>query len=217
MAKESGLKEVPCIVRKVNNPSERLEIQLIENLQRNDMSFRETIDGINRLIYEPNYLNSKRKGERYSGIKKIAKIIGRSETWISQLLSLDKNAPNWLKQEIDIGKTSISKALKIMRDMDMKKIPKEKIKKVNQVKDILNKDIKKLSGDIEKIMNKIELQYIKNNPNNINQIKTIIIEAKEENLKQWQKLEKKMDYWERQYQFTLKDVKEMMVEGHRHD
>jgi len=194
MAKKVELKEVPCIIKKGLSSTEKLELQMIENLQRNDMNFNEIVKGIKRLSSDPNYLKSKRKGERYKGLKEIAKTIGMSETWISQLLSLDKNAPLWLKQEINNGKTSISKALKIIREIDMGRKPKENIKKVEQIKDILERDIMKLSSGI----NKINLDLINNSPTNIKQIKTAVSIIKNKNLKDWNKLEKKVDYWSKQ-------------------
>jgi ParB family chromosome partitioning protein len=73
---EVGLGEVPCIVREAND-AEVMEIALVENLQRKDLSPFEEADGLRTLAEAYGYTH-----------EKMAEKLGKSRTSITETLSL---------------------------------------------------------------------------------------------------------------------------------
>jgi ParB family transcriptional regulator, chromosome partitioning protein len=75
-ATEAGLAEVPCIVRETSD-AETMELALIENLQRKDLSAFEEADGLKTLAENFGYTH-----------EQMADRIGKSRTSITEVLSL---------------------------------------------------------------------------------------------------------------------------------
>jgi ParB family transcriptional regulator, chromosome partitioning protein len=75
-ATEVGLAEIPCIVRDTDD-AEMMEIALVENLQRKDLSAFEEADGLKVLAETYGYTH-----------ERMAEKIGRSRTSITETLSL---------------------------------------------------------------------------------------------------------------------------------
>jgi ParB family chromosome partitioning protein len=75
-ASELGLAEIPCIVRDTSD-AEMMELALIENLQRKDLSAFEEADGLKVLAETYGYTH-----------ERMAEKIGRSRTSITETLSL---------------------------------------------------------------------------------------------------------------------------------
>jgi len=75
-AVEAGLAEIPCIVRDTSD-AETMEIALIENLQRKDLSAFEEADGLKTLAESYGYTH-----------EKMAERLGKSRTSITETLSL---------------------------------------------------------------------------------------------------------------------------------
>jgi len=75
-AVEAGLAEIPCIVRE-SSDAETMEIALIENLQRKDLSAFEEADGLKTLAESYGYTH-----------EKMAERLGKSRTSITETLSL---------------------------------------------------------------------------------------------------------------------------------
>jgi ParB family chromosome partitioning protein len=73
---EAGLGEIPCIVRETSD-SETMEIALIENLQRKDLSPFEEADGLKTLAESYGYTH-----------EAMAERLGKSRTSITEILSL---------------------------------------------------------------------------------------------------------------------------------
>jgi ParB family chromosome partitioning protein len=73
---EAGLAEIPCIVRD-SSDAETMEIALIENLQRKDLSAFEEADGLKTLAESYGYTH-----------EKMAERLGKSRTSITETLSL---------------------------------------------------------------------------------------------------------------------------------
>jgi ParB family chromosome partitioning protein len=71
-----GLAEVPCIELRVNN-QQALEIALIENLQRKDLTAFEEADGYRTLIAKYDYTH-----------EQVAKAVGRSRVTVTETLRL---------------------------------------------------------------------------------------------------------------------------------
>src|SRR3974390_42966 len=75
-SRAAGLREVPCI-EKMADDAETLEIALIENLQRKDLTPFEEADGLHRLAEQFDYTHDD-----------VAKKIGKSRSSVSETMSL---------------------------------------------------------------------------------------------------------------------------------
>lgn len=136
-AQIAGLTEVPSIIKKINN-HEALELALIENIQRIDLSLIEEATGYKRLIKEFSYTQDQ-----------IAKKIGKSRSHITnilRLLNLPQKVQNFLSQSaISMGhvraiinsinpeklaKKIISESLTVRQTEDL--VRDEKIEKVSK-------------------------------------------------------------------------------------
>jgi ParB family chromosome partitioning protein len=73
---EAGLDEIPCIVRETSD-AETMEIALIENLQRKDLTPFEEADGLKTLADTYSYTH-----------ERMAERLGKSRTSITEILSL---------------------------------------------------------------------------------------------------------------------------------
>lgn len=85
-AMEAGLAEIPCIVLDVND-AEVVEIALIENLQRKDLSPLEEADGYSTLQEKHGYTHDE-----------IARAVGKSRVTVTETLSLVR-LPSRVKDE----------------------------------------------------------------------------------------------------------------------
>lgn len=92
-AKMAGLEKVPVIIRTVND-QERLELALIENIQRADLSPLETAAGYHHLDVEFNLSH-----------EEIATRVGKSRTAVTNTLRLLK-LPDEVKEALASGKIS---------------------------------------------------------------------------------------------------------------
>ena len=72
----AGLKAIPAIVKKINN-HEALEMAIVENVQRSDLSVTEEANGYKQLIAEFSYTQ-----------EQIAKRVGKSRSHVTNLLRL---------------------------------------------------------------------------------------------------------------------------------
>jgi ParB family chromosome partitioning protein len=109
-ARAAGLREVPCIEKTVDE-AETLEIGLIENIQRKDLTPFEEADGLHRLATQFEYTH-----------EDIAKKIGRARSSVTETLSL-RNIPEVLRKKcIDHGIHSKSLLLQIARQPTEKKM-----------------------------------------------------------------------------------------------
>jgi len=80
-AKLAGLKEVPANVRAISD-DEAIDIQIIENIQRQDINSMEEAEGFKYLIENKKY-----------EVKSIAEKIGKSESYVRLKLQLNKLIP----------------------------------------------------------------------------------------------------------------------------
>jgi ParB family chromosome partitioning protein len=78
-SQEAGLTSVPCVVREQLDPLQILVIQLTENLQREDPRPLEVAASLSRLEDE---------GEFGLSRSEIARLLGRSPSWVTNMLSL---------------------------------------------------------------------------------------------------------------------------------
>jgi ParB family chromosome partitioning protein len=109
-ARAAGLREIPCIEKNVDD-AETLEIALIENIQRKDLTPFEEADGLNRLATQFEYTH-----------EDVARKIGRSRSSVSETLSL-RNIPESLRKKcVEHGVGSKSILLQIARQPTEKKM-----------------------------------------------------------------------------------------------
>ena len=109
-SRAAGLREVPCI-EKMADDAETLEIALVENIQRKDLTPFEEADGLYRLAEQFDYTHDD-----------VAKKIGRARSSVSETLTL-RNIPEGLKKKcIEQGLLSKSLLLQIAKQPTEKKM-----------------------------------------------------------------------------------------------
>ncbi|HYL62382.1 MAG TPA: ParB/RepB/Spo0J family partition protein [Candidatus Methylomirabilis sp.] len=109
-SRAAGLREIPCI-EKMADDAETLEIALIENIQRKDLTPFEEADGLHRLATQFEYTH-----------EDVAKKIGRARSSVTETLSL-RNIPDALRRKcIEHGIISKSLLLQIARQPTEKKM-----------------------------------------------------------------------------------------------
>ncbi len=109
-ARAAGLREIPCI-EKTADDAETLEIGLIENIQRKDLTPFEEADGLHRLATHFEYTH-----------EDVARKIGRARSSVTETLSL-RNIPDSLRKKcIEQGIASKSLLLQIARQPTEKKM-----------------------------------------------------------------------------------------------
>jgi ParB family chromosome partitioning protein len=109
-SRAAGLREVPCI-EKTADDAETLEIGLIENIQRKDLTPFEEADGLHRLSTQFEYTH-----------EDVARKIGRARSSVTETLSL-RNIPESLRKKcIEHGILSKSLLLQIARQPTEKRM-----------------------------------------------------------------------------------------------
>ncbi len=109
-SRAAGLRELPCI-EKIADDAETLELALIENIQRKDLTPFEEADGLYRLASQFEYTH-----------EDVARKIGRARSSVTETLSL-RNIPETLRKKcIEKGLVSKSLLLQIARQPTEKKM-----------------------------------------------------------------------------------------------
>lgn len=98
----AGLKAVPVIIRQATSEKERLELALIENLQRSDLTPLETADAYRQLVEDFNLIH-----------EEIATRVGKDRSSVTNTLRLLK-LPVSAKQALNAGKISEGHARAIL-------------------------------------------------------------------------------------------------------
>jgi ParB family chromosome partitioning protein len=167
-AKIAGLEEIPCKVMKGLSKEQVLERQLIENFHRQNVNLGECIVELKQLLLS---CTRQKKCNADEGIKDLSERLGVNRQWLSDLLQMDKNAPQYVKKEVEKyyetkGEKGISasqaveiaKAPKIIQrdllDKAKAKVPSKEIRKERQQferKEITLKEIRKPFGRDEHI------------------------------------------------------------------
>lgn len=109
-SRAAGLRELPCI-EKIADDAETLELALIENLQRKDLTPFEEADGLQRLADHFDYTH-----------EDIARKIGRSRSSVTESMSLRLIPDGIRKRCLDRGIVSKSLLLQIARQPNEKKM-----------------------------------------------------------------------------------------------
>lgn len=118
-SKIAGLHELPCI-EKIADDAETLELALIENLQRKDLTAFEEADGLQRLADQFDYTHDD-----------IAKKIGRARSSVTETMSLRVIPDDVRKACIERGIISKSLLLQVARQPSEKKM-QEMVQKIVQ-------------------------------------------------------------------------------------
>ena len=109
-SRAAGLNELPCI-EKMADDAETLEIGLIENIQRKDLTPFEEADGLHRLATQFEYTH-----------EDVARKIGRARSSVTETLSL-RNIPEPLRRKcMEQGIMSKSLLLQVARQPTEKKM-----------------------------------------------------------------------------------------------
>src|SRR6201981_2298145 len=109
-SKAAGLHELPCI-EKIADDAETLELALIENLQRKDLTAFEEADGLYRLAAQFAYTH-----------EDIARKIAKARSSVTETLSL-RNIPEAIRRQcVEHGIVSKSVLLQIARQPNEKKM-----------------------------------------------------------------------------------------------
>jgi len=109
-ARAAGLRELPCI-EKIADDAETLELALIENIQRKDLTPFEEADGLHRLATQFEYTH-----------EDVAKKIGRARSSVTETLTL-RGIPESLRRKcMDRGVIAKSLLLQIARQPTEKKM-----------------------------------------------------------------------------------------------
>ena len=157
-AQLAGLEKVPAIIKNLSD-SETLEIALIENLQRENLSAIEEAEGLNRLMNEYEYTQ-----------EVIGKVIGKSRSYIANTLRL-LSLPEEIKQQVKENKLSAGHARALIGCENAVELANKIIKeglsvreaetlaanaKGINVKNLAPKEQKPVDRDLEKIMADLE-------------------------------------------------------------
>ncbi len=186
-AKIAGLDEVPVIVRKASE-ADRLELALIENIQRHDLNPIEEAFAYRRLVDEFDLTQ-----------EEVAGRVGKERSTVANIMRL-LQLPDYVKDDLSVGRISMGHArvllavddeqeLKELRDrivaqrlsvrqveQIVKQGKQQKAKKTDENKEVVKKPLpesycKTLSGDVSRILGtkskiiqngsrgKIEIEY----------------------------------------------------------
>lgn len=143
-AQMAELKEVPVVIRKDVTDQQALELALIENIQRKDLTAIEEAEGYQQLIKEFSYSQ-----------EELAKTVGKSRSHITNLLRLLK-LPDEIKALVNEEKLSMGHARALLNAPNAEKLAEKIVKKdlsVRQVEEIVRK---KLEGPAPKDPNAVK-------------------------------------------------------------
>jgi ParB family chromosome partitioning protein len=124
-AKMAGLTEIQVVVREINN-QQALELALIENIQRKDLSPLEEASGYQRLIEEFNYTQEALAGS-----------VGKSRSHVTNLLRL-LSLPKEVKEMLEKGQLTMGHARALLTAENPVELAREIIAKGLSVRQIEN-------------------------------------------------------------------------------
>ena len=130
-AVQVGLREVPVVVREVDD-AEVMELALVENLQRKDLTAFEEAEALHQLAQKCDYTH-----------EDMARKLGKSRTAITESLSLN-NMPDEVRNLCRLADiTSKSTLLQIVRQSDPKKMMALVQRLVNGGNGVTRQDVRK--------------------------------------------------------------------------
>ena len=105
---EAGLATIPALVEDIDDDT-ALEISIIENLQREDLSPLEEATMFDRMIHEHGY-----------SIRRLAEKLGKDKGYLENRLRL-ANAPEEIRELVSLRKDTVSHAYELLKVDDPKK------------------------------------------------------------------------------------------------
>src|SRR5215216_3636431 len=130
-AVQVGLREIPIVVREADD-AEVMELALVENLQRKDLTAFEEADALQQLAHRCDYTH-----------EDMARKLGKSRTAITESLSLN-NMPDEVRNLCRLADiTSKSTLLQIVRQSDPKKMLELVERLVNGGNGVTRQDVRK--------------------------------------------------------------------------
>ena len=168
-ARMAGLNKIPAIIKNMSD-QETLEIALIENLQRENLSAIEEAEGLNRLMREYQYTQDT-----------LGQTIGKSRSYIAnsvRLLTLPEDVQNLVRDDklsaghartlvglpnaSELAKTIVAKGLNVRQTEQMIADLKKK-KTTKPTPKITDFDLQKIMADLEKRLSlKVKINAGKN-------------------------------------------------------
>lgn len=142
-AKKACLEKVPAIVKQVTS-KESLELAIIENIQRQDLTTIEEAQGFHKLIDSFNYTH-----------EQLAKRIGKSRSYISNMLRM-LNLPDDVKELLNNKQISSGHARVLLTAKNPKHLAEEIISKglsVRQTEDLAKHDKRSFPSNLKTIKN----------------------------------------------------------------
>lgn len=115
-AKLAGLNEVPVIIKEIDD-QQALELALIENIQRQDLTPLEEASGYQRLIDEFSYTQ-----------EELASTVGKSRSHVANLLRL-LSLPEKIKSYLDDDKLTMGHARALLNAKDAEALADEVVKR----------------------------------------------------------------------------------------
>ena len=106
--REAGIATIPALVEEIDDDT-ALEISIIENLQREDLSPLEEATMYDRMIHEHGY-----------SIRKLADKLGKDKGYLENRLRL-ADAPEEIRQLVSLRKDTLSHAYELLKVQDPKK------------------------------------------------------------------------------------------------
>ena len=107
-SREAGLVSIPALVEELDDDT-ALEISIIENLQREDLSPLEEATMFDRMVHEHGY-----------SIRKLAEKLGKDKGYLENRLRL-ANAPEEIRNLVSLRKDTVSHAYELLKVEDPKK------------------------------------------------------------------------------------------------
>ena len=107
-SREAGLASIPALVEELDDDT-ALEISIIENLQREDLSPLEEATMFDRMVHEHGY-----------SIRKLAEKLGKDKGYLENRLRL-ANAPEEIRALVSLRKDTVSHAYELLKVEDPKK------------------------------------------------------------------------------------------------
>ncbi len=107
-SREADLKSIPALVEELDDDT-ALEISIIENLQREDLSPLEEAAMFDRMVHEHGY-----------SIRRLAEKLGKDKGYLENRLRL-ANAPDEIKELVSLRKDTVSHAYELLKVEDPKK------------------------------------------------------------------------------------------------
>ena len=151
--KIAGLTKIPAIIKKINN-HEALELAIVENIQRSDLSLIEEAEGYKQLIEEFSYTQDQ-----------IAKRVGKSRSHITNLLRL-LSLPQMVRELLDKKLISMGHARAIINSNNPEELAQRIVDEsltVRNIEDFVRDEkVEKINNNTVLVRTESKIRFINN-------------------------------------------------------